>query len=116
MSVTRNRVIDEYRRISRRQRSEQGEEPQAELRDHDSSIDSQLGAALGEMRRAVLAAMGALPVAQRKVIELAYFGGYMQTEIAERTVVPLGTVNPRARLAMRKLREALEQMGQEPTP
>lgn len=116
MSVTRNRAIDEHRRISRRQRSEQGEEPQQELRDHDASIDPALGAALAEMRGAVLVAMGALPVAQRKVIELAYFGGFAQTEIAERTGVPLGTVKTRARLAMRKLREALEEMGQGPTP
>ncbi len=116
MSVTRNRAIDEHRRISRRRRSEQGDAPQLELRDHDPNIDPALGAALTEMRGAVLDAMGALPVAQRKVVELAYFGGYTQTEIAERTGVPLGTVKTRARLAMRKLREALEQMGQGPTP
>lgn len=116
MSVTRNRAIDERRRVSRRQRSEESDEPQFDLRDPDTSIDPVLGLALAETRAAVLAAMAGLPVAQRQVIELAYFGGCTQTEIAERTGVPLGTVKTRARLAMRKLREALEQLGQGHTP
>ena len=116
MSVTRNRAIDAQRRLARRLRSEEGDEPHAELRDADASVDPVLGLALAETRRTVQAAMQALPPAQREVIVLGYFGGLTQTEIAERTGVPLGTVKTRVRLAMRKLREALEQMGQGPTP
>lgn len=116
MSVTRNRAIDEHRRISRRQRSEDEEEPSFELRDQDATGDPAMGALLAESRRVVRAAMALLPPAQREVVELAYFGGFTQTEIAERLKVPLGTVKTRVRLAMRKLRDTLEAEGQGRTP
>jgi RNA polymerase sigma-70 factor (ECF subfamily) len=112
MSVARNRAIDEYRRTSRRQRSEVDEAPMLELYDADASGDPALGATLAESRRVVRAAMALLPVPQREVLELAYFGGFTQVEIAERLRVPLGTVKTRVRLAMRKLRDTLEEEGQ----
>jgi RNA polymerase sigma-70 factor (ECF subfamily) len=49
-----------------------------------------------------------LPPEQREVIDLAYFAGYSQLEIAEKVGVPLGTVKGRARLGLVKLREAAE--------
>ncbi|HTD61174.1 MAG TPA: sigma-70 family RNA polymerase sigma factor, partial [Gemmatimonadaceae bacterium] len=55
----------------------------------------------------VAAALKELPPEQREVLELAYFGGLSQTEIAERTGQPLGTVKTRTRLAGQKLRERL---------
>ena len=56
------------------------------------------------MRRALLD----LPEAQRRTIELAYFGGYTHAELAEIMGVPLGTVKGRMRIGLQKLRRALE--------
>jgi RNA polymerase sigma-70 factor (ECF subfamily) len=52
-------------------------------------------------------AMTALPPAQRDVLELAYFDGLTQREIAERTHAPLGTVKSRIRLGLASLRDQL---------
>jgi RNA polymerase sigma factor (sigma-70 family) len=55
----------------------------------------------------VQAALGALSVVQREAIELAYFGGLTQQEIAERTSTPLGTVKSRMRLGLLAMRRDL---------
>jgi RNA polymerase sigma-70 factor (ECF subfamily) len=59
-------------------------------------------------RETVRRALDQLSVEQRETIELAYFGGYSQTEISELMKVPLGTVKGRTRLALRKLRSLLQ--------
>ena len=61
-----------------------------------------------DLQRTIRDALDALDPDQRAVVELAYFGGLTQTEIAAETGVPLGTVKSRIRLAMRRLRRALE--------
>lgn len=58
-------------------------------------------------RGSVRAALGALPEAQRRTLELAYFGGYTQSELAELMGVPLGTVKGRMRIGLQKMRRAL---------
>ena len=60
-----------------------------------------------ERKQKVEAALGALSEPQRQAIELAYFEGLSQSEIAERLQEPLGTVKTRVRLGMQKLRDAL---------
>ena len=57
--------------------------------------------------RRIAAALGTLPAAQRRTIELAYFEGLSQSEIAVKTASPLGTVKMRVKLAMAKLAELL---------
>ncbi|MEP7060348.1 MAG: sigma-70 family RNA polymerase sigma factor [Actinomycetota bacterium] len=52
-------------------------------------------------------ALGDLPASQRQVIDLMYFGGLSQSQVAERLSLPLGTVKSRTRLGMGKLRAAL---------
>lgn len=107
MSVSRNRALDEQRRVSRRLRAEEADDhPGNELPTTDRFDDPQAGVLLDELRRQVREAMTRLPPAQREVIELAYFSGLTQVEIAERTGEPLGTVKTRVRLGMNKLREA----------
>ncbi len=64
-------------------------------------------AALGQDRARVQAALKQLPPEQRVVVELAYFEGLSQSEIAARTGIPLGTVKTRARLALEKLGDLL---------
>jgi RNA polymerase sigma-70 factor (ECF subfamily) len=61
----------------------------------------------GARAEVVRRALAALPAEQREVIELAYYGGLSQAEIARRTGRPLGTIKTRLRLAFDKLREVL---------
>jgi RNA polymerase sigma-70 factor (ECF subfamily) len=115
ISVTRNRAVDEVRARGRRQRYETAspEEQERELPAAEA-IDPALNAQLAEQRRVVRAALAELPPEQRQVIELAYFGGFTQQEIADRLAQPLGTVKTRIRLGMQKLRGALaSEMGSE---
>ena len=58
-------------------------------------------------RGTVRAALETLPEAQRRTIELAYFGGYTQSELADLMGVPLGTVKGRMRIGLQKMRRVL---------
>lgn len=107
-SVTRNRAVDAIRSRNRRYRFETSspEEQERDVPDVEGE-DPALTAELADQRRLVLAALKDLPAEQRQVIELAYFGGLTQQEIADLTGQPLGTVKTRIRLGMQKLRAAL---------
>ncbi len=107
-SVARNRAVDEVRSRSRRYRHETAspEQQERELAAPDEE-DPALTAELAEQRRLILLALSDVPAEQRQVIELAYFGGLTQQEIAERLGQPLGTVKTRIRLGMQKLRVSL---------
>lgn len=59
-------------------------------------------------RRSVREALEGLPPAQRRTIELAYFGGYTHVELSELMGVPLGTVKGRVRIGLQKMRRALD--------
>ena len=104
LSIVHHRAIDAVRR--RRQTSElpetEGALPEAlTLPDTWAAVEQRLD------RDTVVAALASISEVQREAIELAYFGGLSQTEIAERTGVPLGTVKGRLRLGLAGLRAAL---------
>ena len=80
-----------------------------------STSDPSTDAEHSERRQLVAAALSELPQEQRQALELGYFGGLSQTEIAERTGQPLGTVKTRMRLAISKLRDRLSPL-REATP
>jgi len=110
-SIAHNRTIDELRK-RRRDRSRENED----IDDHwdiKSGDISPPDAAVAQSEYAkIRAAMENLPEEQKTVVELSYFKGLTQTEIATKTGQPLGTVKTRMRLALKKLRTALSaEMG-----
>jgi RNA polymerase sigma-70 factor, ECF subfamily len=68
---------------------------------------------LRERRRLIQDALTQLPLEQRRTVELAYFKGLSQREIAEATNEPLGTIKTRVRLGLRKLKELLARIEHE---
>jgi RNA polymerase sigma-70 factor (ECF subfamily) len=113
LSITHNMAIDEVRKRRRRPQKADSEEPETVLAGvPDSSQDVEAEVWLSSLRTTIEAALTQLPPAQRDAIELAYFQGLTQREIAERLGEPLGTIKTRMRLGIQKLREQLgDQLG-----
>lgn len=110
--IARNLCIDELRRCQVRPTSLLGgADDQLLLAIPDDQPDMDLLTWEAERRRVVVGALNELPVEQRQAIELAYFGGLSQREIAERLNHPLGTVKTRTRLALQKLKAVLQHQG-----
>lgn len=114
LSVARNRAIDERRSRGRRFRHESPPSDSTdEVLEAVPATESRDVAIASEERLAVQKALANLPPEQKLAIQLAYFGGYTQQEIAEGLRQPLGTVKTRIRLGMQKLRQLLiEQQGE----
>ena len=103
LAMVHHRAID---RLRRRTTSGLIAELSEEMEDRQTAPVWQQ--ALEQIRgEQIAAALAALPVEQRDTIELAYFGGKSQSEIAALLGVPLGTVKGRTRLALEKLRGLL---------
>lgn len=113
LTIARSRALDRAR-ARRRSRETSGLE-ELEHSGAEAMVaqgDPLMDAERGERSRMVRRALHDLPAEQRESLELAYFEGLSQTEIAERTGNPLGTVKTRMRLAMQKLRESLSAIGE----
>jgi len=106
LGIVHNRAVDSLRRTGvheRRRASDEGIEQTLEApeRTDSQAIDK---AVSHEIR----GALGELPEEQRRVIELAYFGGFTHIEIASMLDTPVGTVKGRMRLGLQKLRGHLQ--------
>ncbi len=108
LSITHNLSIDEVRKRNRRPQRADSEDPDLVLgsvADEGANIEEEVW--LSGVRGAIASALRQLPREQSDVIELAYFRGLTQREIAEALGQPLGTVKTRMRLGLQKLREQL---------
>jgi len=107
MGTVHHRAVDAVRREqAQRRRAEQAAGLGPGI--VEDPIDDVLAAIdLPRERKLVRSALGELPDEQREVIERMYFDGLSQSQIAERTGLPLGTVKSRTLLAMRRLRAAI---------
>ncbi|MEO8324610.1 MAG: sigma-70 family RNA polymerase sigma factor [Nitrospirota bacterium] len=103
--LTRSRAIDRLR-IGKKDR-ETREPIERIASEPDVESDPEQSSVYLEQCRIVRQAINSLPSEQREMIELAYFGGLSQREIASQVGEPLGTVKTRIRLGMIKLRHVL---------
>ncbi len=113
LSIVHNLGIDKLRRLKSKQRLDsQIEVPEDALQRPDvwNEVEADLE------RQRISQALLALPREQRTTIELAYFGGYSHSEIANLLRIPLGTVKGRLRLGMEKLRNLLTETTMELSP
>ncbi len=106
VTLSRRRAIDRLRKRESYGRAKDRFEAEADPNAH--SVDDDIS--LSDMRHFLRAHISHLPPAQREVIELAYFKGMSQREIALHTETPLGTVKTRLELGLRKLSEAVHHL------
>jgi len=101
MTLTRNRAVDRLRASARAGELPMDEMVEVEGRSEPERLDADTAM---NVRRAV----EQLPVEQRRALELAFFGGLTQSQIAQNLNQPLGTIKARIRRAMLALRESLK--------
>ena len=112
LGIVHHRAIDQLRRSSvhsKRRASDEGIEERLE-----SGERTDVEVARRDEAQTIRSAMETLPPEQSHVIELAYFGGFTHTEIADILETPVGTVKGRMRLGLEKLRDRLRLLEVQP--
>jgi RNA polymerase sigma-70 factor (ECF subfamily) len=104
--IGRNRALSRLRGKARREILADPEEFSIEAVPSSGNLEDE--AARMQLMRRLQGAMAALPPEQREAVELAYFEGMTQTEIAARVGCPLGTVKSRVRAAMQTLKQLFD--------
>jgi RNA polymerase sigma factor (sigma-70 family) len=109
MTIVHHRAVDVVRReeAQRRRSDEMVVGIREETEDPTDAVVEAVTAPAE--REAVRIALRSLPDDQREVLELMYFGGLSQSQVAEKTGAPLGTVKSRALLGMRRMRSMVEE-------
>jgi RNA polymerase sigma-70 factor (ECF subfamily) len=110
LGIVRNRAIDALRREARPGVPQLGFDDEAVLESRPAAERTDAEAVRRETAREVRGALSDLPNDQSKVIELAYFGGFSHSEIAEVLGMPLGTVKGRMRLGLEKMRGRMAEL------
>ena len=105
LGIVHHRAIDQLRRSSVHDKRRASDEGLEERLESGERTDAEV--ARREEAASIRSAMDTLPADQSHVIELAYFGGFTHTEIADILEAPVGTVKGRMRLGLEKLRDQL---------
>jgi RNA polymerase sigma factor (sigma-70 family) len=108
LTLVHRRAVDLVRREDRRRGEPLDDAPEPVAL---STVEGE--ATLGFQRRVVQEALKGLPADQREALELAYYGGLTQSELAERLGQPLGTIKSRMFMGLARLRDLLAQAGLE---
>jgi RNA polymerase sigma-70 factor, ECF subfamily len=106
LGVVRNRAIDAIRRETSRRTPPLDLRGDEALEHERSDAQTDTQAIERDTAQRLRGAVGQLPAEQARVIELAYYGGFSQNEIARMLDLPLGTVKGRVRLGLEKIRTA----------
>lgn len=119
LRIARNRSLDELRRQKARPQAAtsnneddhtaQIERAMARAVTMDNSVEGAVSQRWNQLQ--VQRALGEIPADQRVCLELSYFEGYSQREIAEHLSLPIGTIKSRMRIGMEKLEYQLRQVG-----
>jgi RNA polymerase sigma-70 factor, ECF subfamily len=107
-TLARSRILDRLRKFQRLNKVNTAIASGKEIEFPTTSVDPIEAVEIAERRQQVLAALSQIPLAQRQVIEMAYYQGLTHTEIATATGLSIGTVKTRLRLGLSKLRVAFE--------
>jgi RNA polymerase sigma-70 factor (ECF subfamily) len=108
LTLVHRRAVDLVRREDRRRGEPLDDAPEPVA---VSTVEGE--ATLSFQRRVVQEALKGLPADQREALELAYYGGLTQSELAERLGQPLGTIKSRMFMGLARLRDLLAQAGLE---
>ncbi len=108
VTLTRNKAIDRVRSKRYKQQSKEVKLDEARsVMGTQTTMNPHQTVVLKEYQEIVTAATKKLSTIEAKILELSYYGGYSQTEIAKMLKIPLGTVKTKMRQGMIKLRQAV---------